>query len=196
MNERFYKQFAKVEFTEEQKTLLKNATDYKLQVDRAGNGLKMELYFPMPVPADKLFEIENTVSAALRLNYCLALPVYEGCTFATDYMPELVKLYAYRANIALGRGGLDKYDYVYDREKAAVTVKLRKGISSALMDMAGAGKFFSECVFAQFGQNIAFNFEEDGNYDYVPVFDTKALEQQAKEDYAQYEKSRAPKERG
>ncbi|MBR6506603.1 MAG: PolC-type DNA polymerase III [Clostridia bacterium] len=194
MNERFYKQFAKVDFTEEQKTLLKNATDYKLQVDRAGNGLKMELYFPMPVPADKLFEIENTVSAALRLNYCLALPIYEGCTFATDYMPELVKLYAYRANIALGRGGLDKYDYVYDREKATVTVKLRKGISSALMDMAGAGKFFSECVFAQFGQNIAFNFEEDGNYDYVPVFDTKALEQQAKEDYAQYEKSRAPKE--
>ena len=49
MNERFFKQFSKVEFNEEQKSLLNTATDYKLHVNKAENSLAVELYFPVPV---------------------------------------------------------------------------------------------------------------------------------------------------
>ena len=193
MNERFFKQFSKVEFNEEQKSLLNTATDYKLHVNKAENSLAVELYFPVPVRAEKLFDIEKTIASCLRLTKCEVFPIYEKGTFATDYMPELVKQYAYRANITLGKGALDKYDYVYDRDKASVIIKLRGGISSAFMEFNGAGEYFSRCVSDQFGQQIKFLFEEEAQ-SYSPLYDTKALEEQARADYAEYEKNRKPKD--
>lgn len=194
MNERFYKQFAKVAFAELHKELLDSATDYKLQVDKAGNGLRLELYFPIPVKAEKMFEIEDIIASSLRLNYCIVLPVYPAGTFATDYMPELVKMYARMENIALGRGGLDKYTYSYDRESAKVTIKLRSGMSALLMDAADAGKFFSGCVKSQFEQNIDFVFEETAYDDSARAAEWEELQKRANTDYAEYEKNRKPKE--
>ena len=59
MNERFFKQFAKVSFSEDQIRILQSATDYKLHVKKAENSLAVELYFPVPVRAEKLFDIER-----------------------------------------------------------------------------------------------------------------------------------------
>ncbi len=194
MFERFLKQFVKVSFGDESLALIKSLTEYKLQIDRGGNGLKIELHLPFTVSAEKLFRFEKEVKEGLKLSYCLCLPVYKGCAFATDYMQELVKLYENRANIALGKGGLDKYDFTYDRDAAAVTVKLRKGMSGSLMEHAGADKFFEDCVFCQFGQKISFRFVSDTENEYVPVLDEEALRRRAKEDYAEYEKNKKPAE--
>lgn len=194
MNERFFKQFAKVSFSEDQIRILQSATDYKLHVKKVENSLAVELYFPVPVRAEKLFELETTIASCLNLNCCEVFPVYEKGTFATDYMPELVKHFAHRASITLGRGALDKYEYEYNREKATVVIKLRSGISSAFMDHNGAGEYFSHCVKDQFGQDIKFLFENSENFEYIPTYDIAALEEQAKTDYAEYEKNRKPKE--
>ena len=186
MNDRFFKQFRKVVFTESDLELLRNADDYRLQVDREQNGLRIEIDFPMPVRSESVFLLEDSIRTSLRLSYCIAVPVYPKGSFALDYMPELVKTYAKYSSKPLGQGGLDSYSPVYDRESATVTVTLRKGMSADLMCAAGADTFFSECVRAQFSQDIRFVFVGEAD-DSCPVDD--ALGEQAARDIRAYDEA-------
>ena len=125
--------------TDEQASILDEGTVVRSRIDKEKRILELTASFDRIISKEKLYEIEESVKAAYKIQFCKILPKYPSELFDYDYIPEIL-IEAERVGI-VARGFLG--DYRYTLEDDILTVKIpfsNEGIS--LLEDASYPNFY------------------------------------------------------
>lgn len=145
--------------TEDQEKILSSGTVTRSRVDKDKRIIEVYADFQHIVPKEKLYEIEESIKEAYKIQYCKIMPRYPSELFEYAYIPEIL-LEAERVGV-VAKGFFSRYKYILDGDKLTVTIPFTAdGIS--LLENAQTPKVIENIIESEFGKRISVNIEHDG----------------------------------
>lgn len=156
MNERFLKVFKRYIPDEQSAAVMEQITDLlNIRSDTKSRIVTCDLAFGRIVPKKQLYHLASGIKEAYGLEKVELYPRYPSGLFCASYVEELVETIC-RTDGRIGRGFFDGCEYDFDENAQTVTIRLRDGVTAALLNSDGADAFFSQCVRYEFGRDVKF----------------------------------------
>ena len=156
MNERFLKVFKRYIPDEQSAAVMEQITDViNIRSDTKSRIVTCDLAFGRIVPKKQLYHLASGIKEAYELEKVELYPRYPSGLFCASYVEELVETIC-RTDGRIGRGFFDGCEYDFDENAQTVTIRLRDGVTAALLNSDGADAFFSQCVRYEFGRDVKF----------------------------------------
>lgn len=156
MNERFLKVFKRYIPDEQSAAVMEQITDVlNIRSDTKSRIVTCDLAFGRIVPKKQLYHLASGIKEAYELEKVELYPRYPSGLFCASYVEELVETIC-RTDGRIGRGFFDGCEYDFDENAQTVTIRLRDGVTAALLNSDGADAFFSQCVHYEFGRDVKF----------------------------------------
>ncbi len=134
--------------------ILEKAENIKIQADKINRMLNVSVDFPMLVSKEDLYDIENGIAKAYRLNMMKIMPHYPSDLFSEAYIPELMKETEKVGIVA--KGFFSKYRYNFDENTLTVEIPFSKD-GVALLHDARTPAVMQAIIFSEFSLHIKVN---------------------------------------
>ena len=145
--------------TEEHEKILSSGVVSRSRVDKERRIIEVYADFNRIIPKSALYDVEDAVKEAYRLQFCKIMPKYPKELFDYDYVPEVL-LEAERVGV-VAKGFFGNYRYTLDKDKLTVTIPFTQdGI--LLLENAQTPKVIEKIIESEFGLRIPVSIEHDG----------------------------------
>ncbi len=144
---------------EEHEWVLDRGKVVRSRVDREKRILEVTARFDKIVPKSLLYEIEEKVQEAYKIQFCKILPQYPSELFDYDYVPEIL-LEAERVGI-VAKGFFGDYKYELNDGELTILIPFAdEGIT--LLQSAQTPSIIEKIIESEFGIKISVAIEYDG----------------------------------
>ena len=137
--------------TEEHNIILESGSVLRSRVDKEKRMIEVWAEFGKIIPKNKLYDLEESIKEAYKIQSCRILPKYPAELFDSDYIPEIL-LEAERVGV-IARGFFGNYRYVLEDKTLTVTIPFTHHGISLLVD-ANTPKVIEGIIESEFGINI------------------------------------------
>ena len=156
MNERFLKVFKRYIPDEQSAAVMEQITGVlNIRSDTKSRIVTCDLAFGRIVPKKQLYHLASGIKEAYELEKVELYPRYPSALFCGSYVEALVETIC-STDGRIGRGFFDGCESDFDENAQTVTIRLRDGVTAALLNSDGADAFFSQCVRYEFGRDVKF----------------------------------------
>ena len=160
MSKTFIELFNKYLPTDEHAAILDGAEIVRSRVDKEKRMIEVTVSFFKLVSKRKLYEIEDAVCQAYKIQFCKILPQYPKELFDVDYIPEIL-LEAERVGI-VAKGFFGNYEYTCDENELCIRIPfVQDGIS--LLERADTPRVIEKIIESEFGIRLSVRIEHDAN---------------------------------
>jgi len=144
--------------TEEQESILESGIVLRSRIDKENRILELTAQFQSIISKSKLYEIEDNVRDAYKLQFCKILPKYPTELFDYDYIPEIITE-TERVGI-IAKGFFGNYNYSLDDGSLHIRIPfVQEGID--LLERADTPRVIEKIIESEFDVKIRVSIEYD-----------------------------------
>ena len=154
MAKTFLQIFERYKANEKSASILNKAQNIKLQADTENRIIQVSADFPMLIPKEDLYYIENEIAKTYQLSWVKIMPHYPSELFDASYVPELLRE---TENVGIvAKGFFSKYRFQLENNTLTVEIPFTENGVRLLYD-AQTPAVMQGVILSEFGLNVKVN---------------------------------------